>query len=408
MYVFVPWLVQANTGLGIILRHVGKYDLVADFEAAEDLDVIHGGGAEFDVHAGSVRGAGVELEEAYGGVGFARDGAADVDDIGEALDFDGAVDAELGAGSLGQRAEEADIDGDSAVLSGGIDTDHTAGDEAVAGVDAGVLAEADILHLGFGDFEFGFELFGVGDFGEDGAGGDALADFDVHFLEDAIDTGADGELVDLLALEIVGGAVAFEADLLGIDLGADGIVGDGEALFLETDAVVEFGGFVDREAGFEIAFEVEAGEFHVAVGGELGLGVLGFEFGEGGALVELVAFEFDLEVGEGGFVLLDLPGGVFLGELHVGVAEDHDDVVGLDRLAAGAADDVFDAAIDGGGNPVYLLRSKATEAAHIALHGTALDRVDPDAAAVDGGKGRLEVTHAERDAGEGDETDDDP
>ena len=68
-------------------------------------------------------------------------------------------------------------------------------DDAVARVDFGLLAELDVLGLGFRDLDFRLEAARVGDAGEVGARRDLLADFDRHELQHAVEAGADLELV---------------------------------------------------------------------------------------------------------------------------------------------------------------------------------------------------------------------
>ena len=92
-------------------------------------------------------------------------GAADVEDVFEILEFDGAIDAEIGARAVWERFGEQDVDGDGAVLDGGIDAGDPALDDAVAGVDGGRLANRDVSGLGFGDFDFGLQVLGVGNAG---------------------------------------------------------------------------------------------------------------------------------------------------------------------------------------------------------------------------------------------------
>src|SRR6185312_2497564 len=77
-------------------------------------------------------------------------------------------------------------------------------------------------------------------------------------------------------------------------------------------------------------------------------------------------------------------------------------------LAAGAALNLFDAAIHGGGNPVYLLGRETAQAPAFDLQWPAFDGVDPDAAAVHRRESGLEMPHTERDAGESDDAQDDP
>src|SRR6478735_11804011 len=133
-------LVELNALVGVPLGHVGQDHPVAGLEAAEDLDGVDGAAAELDLGADGLGGgeiAAVGLEEVDGAALLAEGRAADVDDVVETLEFDGAVDREVRAGALRQRAGEENVDGDRAILDGGVDAADGAGAEAVAGVDGG-------------------------------------------------------------------------------------------------------------------------------------------------------------------------------------------------------------------------------------------------------------------------------
>ena len=54
-------------------------------------------------------------------MGCAEGGTADIDDIGEALEFDGAIDAEVRDGAGGQRTIEFAIHGAGTVDDGSVD-----------------------------------------------------------------------------------------------------------------------------------------------------------------------------------------------------------------------------------------------------------------------------------------------
>ena len=172
-------------------------------------------------------------EQADGAVLLAERRASDVQDVLQALEFDRAVDAEVGAGAARQLAGELDVHGDGAVLRRRVDADDLAGDDAVAGVDRGQLADGQVAGLGLGDAQLGLEAGRVGDAGHVGALGDLLADFDRHLLEHAGHAGAHAQLVDLLAAQVVEGAQLVDAGLLGQHLGAHALLGHGHALLLE-------------------------------------------------------------------------------------------------------------------------------------------------------------------------------
>ena len=79
--------------MGVPLGHVGEDDLVAGLEAGEDFDGADGGASEFDGDSHCAAAAVCEFEEAKLTVGIGLDGAANVEDVFQARDFDGAVHA---------------------------------------------------------------------------------------------------------------------------------------------------------------------------------------------------------------------------------------------------------------------------------------------------------------------------
>ena len=93
------------------------------------------------------------------------DGAAHVKNI---LSFSSSMvpsTLRSGRAPTGSGSIICDVDGDGAVLDGGIDAGDLTLDDAVAGVDRSSQPDGDILRLGFGDFDFGLEVLGIGDAG---------------------------------------------------------------------------------------------------------------------------------------------------------------------------------------------------------------------------------------------------
>ncbi len=95
----------------------------------------------------------------------------------ESLKFDRAIDAQIeGRAAFGQGALELDVHGHhGAVHDRRIHSDDAAGNDPVASIDFGDLANEDVLGLGLGDFDRRLEVGGVDDFRECGRGDDALA-----------------------------------------------------------------------------------------------------------------------------------------------------------------------------------------------------------------------------------------
>ena len=190
---------------------------------SEDFDRVNGRFAEFYIDADGFGAVVDKLEQADGGIGLAVDGAAYEEDVFQVFEFDGAIDAKIWARAHRERFGELDVDGDGAVLDGGIDAGDQAFYDAVAGVNGGGLAEDDVFGLGFGDFDFGFEALGIGDAGEVVAGLDVLADFDGNDLENAADACANVEGIEFAFLEIVESTLLIDFGLLRLDASAGGV-----------------------------------------------------------------------------------------------------------------------------------------------------------------------------------------
>src|ERR1035437_6230430 len=161
--------VQFNPVIRVPLRHVGEDDFVAGHEAADDFDGIDGAAAEFDLRAHRVIAVGVELEDTDLALLLAERGPPDVNDVVEPLELNGAIDGKIGACALRQLGGDEHVDGDGAVLHGGIDPADADGDDTVARVDLGGLANEDVLRLRLRHAHLGLEFRRVGDAREIGA-----------------------------------------------------------------------------------------------------------------------------------------------------------------------------------------------------------------------------------------------
>ena len=394
-------LIQAHTVVGVPLGHVGEDDAVAGLEAVDDLDGVDGAAAELDLGADGVVGVGGELEDADGALLLAEGGTADVDDVVEALELDGAVNGEVGTGTAGELVGDGDVDEDGAVLHGGVDAGDLALDDAVAGVDLGDLAEGDVAGLGFRDADLGLELGGIGDAGDVGARLDLGADLDREGGEDAGHGGADLEGVELLVAEGGEGAEALDLGFLDGELGLDGILGEGVALLLDFVVGGAVGGGGLGELEVEGGDEAVAEEFLLHLGAELGGFEVGLGAGGGSLGGEKLALEGHALAGQLGLGGEELGLGVGGGGDDVRVAELEDEGAGFDD-GAGAEDDLVDAALGAGGDPADLLGDEGAEAADLADHGAALDGVDPHEVALDRGGRGLQLRQRDGDADQDD------
>src|SRR5215204_4014104 len=99
--------VESESVHAVPLRGVGEDDGVAHVQPLDDLDVVDGGAAEFDLRARGLAPVGADLEERDGRLtAAARRGAADVEYVVQPLKFDGAVHAQVDARALRHRAFE--------------------------------------------------------------------------------------------------------------------------------------------------------------------------------------------------------------------------------------------------------------------------------------------------------------
>src|SRR6185436_8623370 len=129
--------------------HVGEDYLVALLEPAKNLNGVHGTLAQLHLSAAGFPGRRIEPEEPDGALLLAEGRAADVQDVVQTLQLDGAVDAEVGSRTARQFAFERDVHGYCAVDGGRIDTNHLAGNDAAARVYCGDLADGEVLGLRF-------------------------------------------------------------------------------------------------------------------------------------------------------------------------------------------------------------------------------------------------------------------
>lgn len=259
------------------------------------------------------------------------------------------------------------------------------------GVDGPRLADLDVAGLGFGDFEGGFELVGLDDFGKGDADGDVFADLMGEVDEDAFDASANAEGVLLFLLEAEEGLRLLDFCLLDGDLGDDGLLVEGEALAFDVVADAELVGFAAGFVVFEAADDAEVEEAFIGLGLQLGLFLVGTHGGRAGALGHEVALEFGAGVLEVGLCGLELELRVEHLLLGGGVDEVHDDGVGVDE-GTGEDADVNDGGLGLGGNEANFVFAgdEGAGAADLAQEWAALDDVGEEGT-FDGGDGGFEA-----------------
>ena len=270
---------------------VGKDDLITGFEAADDLDRVDGTAAEFNRRADRFRAARDEFENSNGVVLLAEGRTADVDDIIETLEFDRAVDAQVGARAFRQFAIEGDVHPHRPLIDRGIDAHDMAGDDAIASVDGGGLIDLNVFRLRFGDFDFGFQLRRIRDTGEIGTGDDALADFERKLLEHASEPGAHFERFHLVLFQLRERFHLIDRGLFRSDLRFNVLLREHVALLLDGIARGQVFRFDLRSLVGEVGDEAVSCQVVVRLGLHFRLLIFGVHAGRTRFLFEQVTLQ---------------------------------------------------------------------------------------------------------------------
>src|SRR6516162_10461646 len=103
---------QTNAIVRIPIAHIGKNNHVARVQPLEDLHRVDGGASQLDVDPHGVRTVAGKFEQADGGFRLAVHRPADVENVLQIFQFDGAVHGEIGARTSGKQAGELHVHGD--------------------------------------------------------------------------------------------------------------------------------------------------------------------------------------------------------------------------------------------------------------------------------------------------------
>jgi hypothetical protein len=152
-----------------------------------------------ELHGGALglAGQGIFRKSVDRALLLAERGRPDVQDVGQPLEFNRAVHAQIRARAAWQLAVSSTSTVTVPCLRRRVDAHDPTRNDAVARVDLGLLADGQIARLRFGNPQFGLEARRVGDAGEVGAGRHLLADVDGDLLEHAVHAGAHAQLLDL-------------------------------------------------------------------------------------------------------------------------------------------------------------------------------------------------------------------
>src|SRR6185436_11123024 len=111
-------LLQSNPVVGIVGRHVGQDDLIADLEARENLHGVHGTATELHLRPLGVHAVSANLEEADHALFLSEGRTPHVEHVHQTLELDRAVDAQVRHRALRQVTGECHVHGSRAVLDG--------------------------------------------------------------------------------------------------------------------------------------------------------------------------------------------------------------------------------------------------------------------------------------------------
>src|SRR5882724_10803317 len=90
-------LVKSNSFVRVPSAGIGKDDLIAWIQAAENFNRVDGAFAEFHRRADGFVAAGDEFEHSHGVVFLAKCGPTDENDVIEPLELDRSIDTQVGA-----------------------------------------------------------------------------------------------------------------------------------------------------------------------------------------------------------------------------------------------------------------------------------------------------------------------
>jgi hypothetical protein len=383
--------------------HIRKNDLITHIQATENFDRADRAAAKFDGNAGGDATVVGEFKETDRAVRPGLHRFADMQDIIESFEFDGAFHTEIGSSTARQLTLQCDVNRHGTALDGGIDANDAAGDEAISRIDGGALLQLDILRLGLIDADFSFEPGRIGDTGNIGAGGQLLADLKCSgipkLLQHPIDAGADLERFDLVAAQLELRAQLLDLGGLHGDLRGGGIAADLKPFLLNVQESGEFLGSAPTLFQGEGRDEAALGELLIHFEIEEGVVVAGLGAGDGGLVIEALSCELHTQIGQFGLGCLQLPFGIKHALFHIGIGQFNQNGVGFNR-GAGQDQDTLDPSGVQGRNPENFFWNKRTDTADLAEHVTAFDGIGPNLGLIDRRRGWFESGKGDSNGGE--------
>src|SRR6266436_8184715 len=233
-------LVQTNPVVCVPCTSIREDDLISGLKTIQDLNGIHGALAELYRSARRFRGAVDELEHADGVVLLSECRPAYVDNVIQMFELDGSVNAEIGPGAFRQRLVKGDFDIYSPLFHCGIHPRDMTVRDTVAGVDYRLLTDLNVLGLGLGNLDLGFQFCRIRNPREVISHLQSLPDMHGQLLQHARHAGAYMQRFNLIKLQFCELIRLIDCRLLGGQLRLDRIASERQPLRLDLVALLTF------------------------------------------------------------------------------------------------------------------------------------------------------------------------
>src|SRR5690349_12939464 len=195
-------LFQPDSIYVVPARHVGKNDLIAFIQSAENFYCIHRTASQLDGDARRALAVGIQLEHAYSAVFLAKRWTSDELDVGEPVEVDSSIDAQIGPFPW-CVAIQLYIDGDCAVDNRWVNAHDCSVDQSIVRIDRCRLAKGNVLRLRLSDLQLRLQMGRIDYLGNVRACGDTLPFDNRNLGQHAVDARSHVQSVKLFLLELV-------------------------------------------------------------------------------------------------------------------------------------------------------------------------------------------------------------
>src|SRR5260370_10909084 len=157
-------LVQLNSIVTVIRRHVRQNHLVPNLQAILDLDASHRTLSQLHLHLVSISPVRLQFEKGRRAVLLPEHWPAHVHHIAQSCQLDGAIHAQVGTRVLWKSVfsnDQRHVHGHRPIQNGRIDARYPAFNKTITRIDDRVLTDGDIFYLCFGDLQLGLQLGGL-------------------------------------------------------------------------------------------------------------------------------------------------------------------------------------------------------------------------------------------------------